>query len=69
MKTGAAVLTALVIVACIPLWRSVDDSKSTAGVAYVLIPIYALLAIILIWLTVFVVWMIRRSLKKRRFAN
>jgi hypothetical protein len=65
MKTAGAALalTALVIVACYAWIGTVDDSKSTAGVAYVTIGIVGLFAIILIWLTVFVVWM------KRRFAN
>ena len=56
--------------ACIILLAAaLDSGNSTSAIAVVLFPIYALLAIILVWFGVFLVFVIRRAYREARFAN
>jgi hypothetical protein len=63
-----AVLTVIVIIACMVLLSLVDlpaNAGSTAALIYVWIPIYAFGAIVLIWIGVLVAWLIRDDRRHR----
>src|SRR5215210_3094149 len=69
VKVGVALTAAVLIVSSVVLVMAANDPSSTAALAFLIVPFWAIAAICLIWLGVLVASAIRRRSEDRRFAR